>query len=391
MRLTHRAVNRADAGPAHLESSARENARACSVQRPIGGDRECQSSQRPSHVGARRVTFAPVDPGAGLAGSPPGGGARSTLAVMRVPAAIVAATVLSAGCAAGAPSPWQRGADAPEGRTEVAAAAVGGRVVVAGGFTADGRASRHADLYDVATDRWSRLPDLPIALHHAMAAADGRRVYVAGGYTTVNALTGASARVFALRPGDGRWSELPRMPGSRAAGGAAAVAGRLYVVGGTFGARPRLARRSFVLDLRTRRWSVFPGLPQPREHLGAAAAGDRVYVLGGRTAAERFRRADAWDVSARRWVRLADMPTARGGTSATARAGRLVSIGGESSRGTNREVEELDTATGRWRRLPPLPQGRHGLGVAAVDGRVFALMGGPEPGLSVSASVFALR
>lgn len=308
---------------------------------------------------------------------------------MRYVAVIIGMLALS-GCAAGAPSGWQRGAVAPEGRTEVAAAAVGDRIVVAGGFTEDGRASARADLYDVAGDRWSRLPDLPIAVHHAMAASDGRRVYLVGGYATQNALTGASRRVFAIRPGDAAWSELPRLPVSRAAGGAAVVGGRLYVVGGTFGATPRLARRSFALDLRTRRWTAFAGVPQAREHLGAAAAGDRIYVLGGRTAAARFKRADAWDVGERRWVRLPDMPTARGGTSATARSGRLVSIGGESSRGTNREVEELDPRTGRWRQLAPLPDGRHGLGVAAAGRRLVVLMGGPKPGLSVSASVFRL-
>jgi N-acetylneuraminic acid mutarotase len=304
--------------------------------------------------------------------------------------ATIGSVLVLAGCASAAPAGWQRGADAPEGRTEVTAVAVGGRVVVAGGFTADGRASARADLYDPAADRWSRLPDLPIALHHAMSAGDGRRAYVVGGYATANALTGASRRVFSIRPGDAGWSELPQLPVSRAAGGAAVVQGRLYVVGGTFGQIPRLARRSFVLDLRTRRWTAFPGVPQPREHLGAAAAGDRIYVLGGRTAAERFKRADAWDISERRWLRVADMPTARGGTAATARAGRLVSIGGESSRGTNREVEELNPATGRWRRLPPLPEGRHGLGVAADGGRLLVLLGGPQPGLSVSAAVFIL-
>ena len=173
-------------------------------------------------------------------------------------------------------------------------------------------------------------------------------------------------------------------------GRAAVVAGRLYVVGGTFGVTPALSRRSFSYDLRTGRWSAFPGVPQPREHLGAAALDGRVYVLGGRTAAERFRRADGWDVRLRRWVRLPDMPTARGGTSATARAGTVVSIGGESSAGTNREVESFDPETRRWRQLRPLPEGRHGLGVAAVGRRLYALLGGPRPGLSVSAAVFVL-
>ena len=264
-------------------------------------------------------------------------------------------------CPAGSASRTRR-----QARTEVTAAAVGTTIVVAGGFTGDGRSTARVDAYDTRADRWSRLPDLPVAVHHAMAASDGRRVYVVGGYLARSALTHATRRAFSLRPGDRAWRELRRMPVSRAAGGAAVVGNRLYVVGGTFGVTPALARRSFALDLATGRWSAFPGVPQPREHLGAAALGGRVYVLGGRTAAERFRRADAWDVRLRRWVRIPDMPTARGGTAATARAGTVVSIGGESSAGTEprgRVVRPGDGTLAPDRAAPggpPRPRRRRG-------------------------------
>lgn len=304
---------------------------------------------------------------------------------------VVVGALAVAGTASAALPGWERVRDAPQARTEVTAATLGATIVVAGGFTGDGRSTSRVDAYDTGRDRWSRLPDLPVAVHHAMAASDGRRVYVVGGYLARNALTHATRRVFALRSGDRLWTELPRMPVSRAAGGAVVVGGRLYVVGGTYGVTPKLARRSFSLNIATGRWTAFPGVPQSREHLGAAALDGRVYVLGGRTASERFRRADAWDLRLRRWVRIPDMPTARGGTAATARAGTVVSIGGESSAGTNREVESLDPATGRWRQIAPLPEGRHGLGAAAVDRRLYVLLGGPKPGLSVSAATFLLR
>ncbi len=304
---------------------------------------------------------------------------------------VIVGALAVAGTASAALPGWERVADAPQARTEVTAAAVGTTIVVAGGFTGDGRSTARVDAYDTRADRWSRLPDLPVAVHHAMAAADGRKVYVVGGYLARSALTHATRRAFSLRLGDRAWRELRRMPVSRAAGGAAVAGNRLYVVGGTHGVTPVPARRSFTLDLATSRWSAFSGVPQPREHLGAAALGGRVYVLGGRTAAERFRRADAWDVRLRRWVRIPDMPTARGGTAAAARAGTVVSIGGESAAGTNREVESFDPTTGRWRQIAPLPEGRHGLGVAAVDSRLYVLMGGPKPGLSVSDATFLLR
>src|SRR5439155_245906 len=77
------------------------------------------------------------------------------------------------------------------------------------------------------------------------------------------------------------WRALPPMPAARAAGGAAIVADKLYVVGGVGPAG--LARQMLVLDLATRRWSAQPG-PLPREHLPVASAGGRLYARGERGA-----------------------------------------------------------------------------------------------------------
>ncbi|MDP1804761.1 MAG: kelch repeat-containing protein, partial [Acidimicrobiales bacterium] len=45
-------------------------------------------------------------------------------------------------------------AELPVPRTEVAAATLDGRIVVAGGLTIDGAASDRVDIYDPAANRW---------------------------------------------------------------------------------------------------------------------------------------------------------------------------------------------------------------------------------------------
>jgi N-acetylneuraminic acid mutarotase len=269
----------------------------------------------------------------------------------------------------------------PLPRTEVSAAAVGGEIVVVGGFTIDGGASRRADAYSPARDRWRRLPDLPIGVHHAMAVGAGGKAYVLGGYT----VTGMTLRTaFVLQ--NGAWRALPRMPFPRAAAGVGVAGGRIVVAGG-IGERRRLARSALAFDLRMRRWSVVPG-PTPREHLGVTSLAGTVYAVGGRTAGldtnllhfESFRPGD------RAWRRLQPVPDPRGGTGAAALAGRVVSIGGEEPGGTIEEVLEYRIADRRWVRLADLPTPRHGVGVAAHGGRVYVIGGGPEPGLTVSSA-----
>src|SRR5438034_478676 len=96
----------------------------------------------------------------------------------------------------------------------------------------------------------------------------------------------AVALVTAAARAAGDWRTLPPLPYGLAAGGAACVAGRLYLVGGVAGAPDRsvLVRRMLVLNpAHPDRWRFAPG-PTPREHLAVTVAAGRIYTLGGRTA-----------------------------------------------------------------------------------------------------------
>jgi non-specific serine/threonine protein kinase len=276
---------------------------------------------------------------------------------------------------------WTSAAAAPQPRTEVAAAVLGGEIAVVGGFTEAGVPSSRVDAYSHAADRWRRLPDLPVGVHHAMAASDGRRLYVVGGYGGPLG-TGDRLRSAFVFEG-GAWRPLPRLPQPLAAGGAAVLRGKLYVVGGV--GASGLARQAFALDLRTRRWAVAPG-PTPREHLAVVAAQGRIYAIGGRMAGYDTNLAafEVWAPGMKRWRKLPPVPQPRGGTGAAVAAGSIVSVGGEAPSGTLASVYAYDLARGRWRQLPDLPTPRHGLGVVAVGARVYALLGGPSPGLTVS-------
>jgi N-acetylneuraminic acid mutarotase len=279
---------------------------------------------------------------------------------------------------------WLAATPLPVPRTEVAAAPLGGRIVVVGGFLANGGNSRRVDAYDPRADTWSRLPDLPASVDHAAAASWRGRVVVVGGYDAERQPLRA-AFLFDGR----RWSTLPPPPEERAAAGAAATAdGRIWVVGGR--TRDGLATRMLTLDLRTLRWTARTG-PRPREHLAATALGGRVYAIGGRLAGydTNLPTVEAYDPRSRRWRPLPDLPDPRGGTGAAAIAGRVVSVGGESPAGTHASVWALRPG-GRWSRLPDLPTPRHGVGVVVLAGRVWAVAGGPEPGLTVSGAVESL-
>jgi N-acetylneuraminic acid mutarotase len=303
---------------------------------------------------------------------------------MRLGALLVVALSLPP-LAGGAAGKWNRGTPLPLARGEVAAAVAEGRIYVVGGFTVDGENSPRVDAYSPSTDSWRNEADLPLPVDHTMAAGYRGKVYVAGGYGPGRSRL---TTLFAFN-GDG-WTRLAAMPEQRAAGGAAIVNGKLYVVGGTtsstIGAAPTvLAKTMLVYDIARDRWTTRRG-PTPREHLGVTALGGRIYAVGGRTAGfdTNMARVEAFDPRTGRWARLPQVPSKRGGTGAAGIGRWIVSVGGEAPAGTIRTVYRYDVRRRRWTRLPNLPTPRHGLGVAAVGRKVYVIGGGTSPGLSVS-------
>jgi N-acetylneuraminic acid mutarotase len=277
---------------------------------------------------------------------------------------------------------WRSEPRLPLARGEVAATTVRGEIAVVGGFLADGTSSPRVDLYSPVSKTWRRAADLPVAVNHTLAAARLGRLYVAGGYGP----SGRLRRAWVLDRG--RWRALPPMPYGLAAGGAAFLGGKLYLVGGVAGAPDRsvLVRRALVLDpAHPDRWRFAPA-PTPREHLAVTVAAGRIYALGGRTAGYDTNLAlvESWRPGDRAWRAEPPLPEPRGGTGAAVVGAKIISVGGEAPSGTLAKVYAYDIVRRVWQQLPNLPAPRHGLGVAAAGGRVYAIGGGRMPGLAVS-------
>jgi N-acetylneuraminic acid mutarotase len=312
----------------------------------------------------------------------------SNIGAMRFVAAALSAALIPA-VATGASGKWSRGTPLPVPRGEVAAAQAGGEIYVVGGFTANGQNSPRVDAYSPAGNRWRRAPDLPLPVDHTMAAGYRGKVYVVGGYGP-----GRSRLTTLFSSSGGSWTRLAPMLEQRAAGGAAIVNGKLYVVGGVAsstinrsGQTGRLARSTLVYDIARDRWSTHPG-PTPREHLAVTTLGGRIYAIGGRTAGfdTNLNLVEVYNPRTDTWKRLPRLPGKRGGTGAAGLGRWVVSVGGEAPPGTIRTVYGFDVKRRRWVKLPNLPTPRHGLGVVAVGHRVYVIGGGTRPGLSVSSA-----
>jgi N-acetylneuraminic acid mutarotase len=264
-------------------------------------------------------------------------------------------------CPAGA---WVTLAPMNEARQEMAVAALNDKLYAVGGLS--GRANAN-EIYDTRTNSWSLGADLPIDTDHDWAVTLDARVYVGGGRTN---------RVFFYEPAAGGWTEVA--PSAFVHGGtpaAAAIAGRIYVAGGTGGGMTGKELEAY--DPATNRWATLAPMSCARNHTAGGVLEDRLYVAGGRPGNQDC--LEAYDPAANTWTRKASMPTGRSGVAGATVSNCLYIFGGEGNpsdpNGIFHQVEAYDPVLNAWMQLPPMQTGRHGI-CAAVIGNVVYLPGG---------------
>jgi uncharacterized protein (TIGR03437 family) len=267
-----------------------------------------------------------------------------------------------------------------QANSEMAVAALDGKIYVLGGYPSTRQTQSTVQVYDPAADSWELAPPMPIPLNHNMAAAVGGRLYMIGGQTTDAGSGNFSDRVFEYDPAARQWRERSPMPTARGAGVAVVWEDLIYVAGG----RPPRGADFAVYDPRADSWRALPDLPTQRNHLAGAAVGGRIYIAGGRfeggANSPQSAALEAWDVAAGVWAPRARMPRPRGGINGLEAYGCIHVFGGEGNTGAPNGLyadhDVYNPATDSWSSLAPMPTAVHGVTGAVFLGGLIYLPGG---------------
>lgn len=223
---------------------------------------------------------------------------------------------------------WSWAQPMPQPLANMAVAALGGKLYVAGGNTLS-YSSYSIDLlttvsvFDPTDGSWSQVAPLPLALAGATAATAGGKLYLFGGLDKDSL---ESDRTWEYDPATNRWRARASMPGGgRFYATAATVAGKIYVIGGW-----REARTVEVYDPASDRWSSAPPLLQGRQSAAAVAGPDgALYVMGGRNRRSQLGSVERYDPNTASWQRIDSMRNSnRYGMGAAYAGGRIVAVGG---------------------------------------------------------------
>jgi len=320
----------------------------------------------------------------------------------RLATGILLAIVLGLTAAeAQAPGKWVKLAAFPEPAEEVYGAAAGGKLYVLGGLAPGWKPRGLVYEYDPATDKWTKKKPMPLAAHHlAVAELDGK-IYVFGGFVPPPAGPPAWVVIdnaWEYDPAGDSWKALAPMPGKRGSAVAAAVRGKLYVIGGgaphpgstelaIHPARPHRAVTTVEeYDPAINTWRARSPMPTPRNHAAAGVVNNKVYVIGGRIGAafisvgSNTDVVEEYDPATDQWGVIRErMPTPRSAMAWGVHSGRIYVAGGEfqdrSLMAAFRALEVYDPAANRWTILPQMPIPRHGLAGAVIGNRLHLVTG----------------
>ncbi|MEM7230646.1 MAG: kelch repeat-containing protein [Planctomycetota bacterium] len=159
--------------------------------------------------------------------------------------------------------------------------------------------------------------------------------------------------------------------------GVAALAGRVYVIGGILVDRSATGLVS-CYDVAAGQWDEVASLPEDTElhHVGATAVGGRVYAIGGLDGSFRgSRTVFAFDPGAGEWSRAQDLPWRRGSMAVATWDGRVVVAGGQDGSTSFPDAAIYDPKENEWSELPPLGIARNHLVGAVIDDRFYAIGG----------------
>lgn len=196
----------------------------------------------------------------------------------------------------------------------------------------------------------------------------------------------------------GRWAPLPPMASRRMLTTAAAIAGRVFVIGGldrvdNFGLTQAL-RSVECFDVAACAWSTLPPMASPRCAAAATSLLDRVYVMGGQDGqfGESQASAEYYDTRTEAWVPLPPMANARSGATGAAYAGKVFAIGGlpGDEQGTL-AAERYDLRTGMWGHVKAIESLRTSSAIGVFPGRVCLFggvaLGGSDIGQEMASAV----
>ncbi len=186
------------------------------------------------------------------------------------------------------PSPWAIVASMTTPRSSAASATVNGKIYVIGGHNGTSVLDT-CEEYNPGGNSWATMASMPTAREGATASVVDGKIYVFGGHDGTNDST--KCEVFDPSDGpSGSWTTAASMNTARRFAASAAANGMIYVMGGASGnyLTPTFHSTNEEYNVAGNTWTTRASMPAIRRAPSAAAVNGKIYVIGGENVFPNF-------------------------------------------------------------------------------------------------------
>jgi N-acetylneuraminic acid mutarotase len=228
--------------------------------------------------------------------------------------------------------------------------------------------------YNPATAKWTQLPDMAYSRDAAAAAVIGGKLYVTGGYDLPDNINQPALEIY--DPRTGLWSAGAPIPHAYYGSTAAVLDGKMYIIGGCGTSGVCTSSDVQVYDPASDSWTAAALYPREISFLACGGISGKLYCAGGfdHNAGQGTTAAYAYDPAANTWSQVASLPIDLWGGGYAAANGQLLVSGGITrfdSYLTNQGFA-YDPAANTWTALPndgnPLYRGGSACGFYRIGG-----------------------
>ena len=231
----------------------------------------------------------------------------------------------------------------------------------------------------ISGNNWSSVAPMPTARYGAAAVTVNGKIYAIGGSDFIGGFSTAGFlnTVEVYDPLSNAWGTAAPMPTVRYLAAAAALNGKIYVIGG-LATDVSNVNTVEVYDPATKSWSTAASMPTARRALAAVTLNNKIYALGG-FGGQYLSTVEVYDAASDTWSAAADMPTARVGLAAAVVNGKIYAAGGGNGNSLD-SLEVYDPSANSWSTATSMLTARLDIAAAAVNGRFYVVGGEDSPG-----------
>ncbi|MFB3895118.1 MAG: S8 family serine peptidase [bacterium] len=219
---------------------------------------------------------------------------------------------------------------------------------------------------------WTINPAMNGARYRAAAAAVNGKIYIIGGWNSSDV---ASNSVEMFDPNLGTWVSKTNKPTALANICCGVIGNKIYVAGGydnSYNYHSELE----IYDTQYDTWTTGASLPQPFCGAGAAVVNGKLYVVGGSSSSGKLNTCYEYNPVANSWSQKSSMNYARNYLGAAAINNKIYAIGGWTSSANAAYCEEYDPVGNTWTVKSSMNLARGDLGVCSDGNYIYAIGGG---------------